>query len=161
MLRNFRLATYTLTAFVLISFFTSREISRLAQEHISTFGPSTGSWLWKRTLHYRTPTTYNAVPCPRCVRQRATDNVQQTTCNNFFKSSSRLFHFSFLYVICGTWELYLYNFPWFDTTKLCSCALQLDFSPLFRSSGELLMTHLLPGVRGDHLIISLYHINKF
>ena len=96
-----------------------------------------------------------------CHVRGASDNVQQTTCNNSFKSSRRLFHFSFIYVICGTWELYLYNFPWFDTTKLCSCASQLDFSPLFRSSGELLMTHLLPGVRGDHLIISLYHINKF
>ena len=155
MSRNFRLATYTLTAFVLFSFFTSREISRLAQEHISTFGPSTGSWLWKRTLHYRTPTTYNAVPCPRCVRQRAIDNVQQLL------SSPRLFHFSFLHVICGTWKLYLYNFPWFDTTKLCSCASQLDFSPLFRSSGELLMTHLLLGVRSDHLVISPHYINTF
>ena len=96
-----------------------------------------------------------------CHVRGASDNVQQTTCNNFFISSPRLFHFSFLYVICGTWELYLYNFPWFDTTKLCSCASQLDFSPLFRSSSELLMTHLLLGVRGDHLVISPYHINTF
>ena len=96
-----------------------------------------------------------------CHVRGASDNVQQTTCNNFFISSPRLFHFSFLYVICGTWELYLYNFPWFDTTKLCSCASQLDFSPLFRSSSELLMTHLLLGVRGDHLVISHYHINTF
>ena len=91
----------------------------------------------------------------------AMSEVRQTTCNNFFISSPRLFHFSFLYVICGTWELYLYNFPWFDTTKLCSCASQLDFSPLFRSSSELLMTHVLLGVRGDHLVISPYHINTF
>ena len=96
-----------------------------------------------------------------CHVRGASDNVQQTTCNNFFISSPRLFHFSFLYVICGTWELYLYNFPWFDTTKLCSCASQLDFSPLFRSSGELLMTHLLLGVRGDHLVISPHYINTF
>ena len=96
-----------------------------------------------------------------CHVRGASDNVQQTTCNNFFISSPRLFDFSFLYVICGTWELYLYNFPWFDTTKLCSCASQLDFSPLFRSSSELLMTHLLLGVRGDHLVISPYHINTF
>ena len=96
-----------------------------------------------------------------CHVRGASDNVQQTTCNNFFISSPRLFHFSFLYVICGTWELYLYNFPWFDTTKLCSCASQLDFSPLFRSSSELLMTHVLLGVRGDHLVISPYHINAF
>ena len=80
-----------------------------------------------------------------CHVRGASDNVQQTTCNNSFISSPKLSHFSFLHVICGTWELYLYNFPWFDTTKLCSCALQLDFSPLFRSSGELLMTHLLLG----------------
>ena len=98
MLRNFRLATYTLTAFVLFSFFTSREISRLAQEHISTFGPSTGSWLWKRTLHYRTPTTYNAVPCPRCVRQRATDNVQQL----FHKLSQTILFFFYLRYL---WDL--------------------------------------------------------
>ena len=96
-----------------------------------------------------------------CHVRGASDNVQKTTCNNFFISSPRLFHFSFLYVICGTWELYLYNFPWFDTTKLCSCASQLDFSPLFRSSGELLMTHLLLGVRGDHLVISPHYINTF
>ena len=95
-----------------------------------------------------------------CHVRGASDNVQQTTCNNFFISSPRLFHFSFLYVICGTWELYLYNFPWFDTTKLCSCASQLDFSPLFRSSGELLMTHLLLGVRGDHLVISPHQSGK-
>ena len=62
-----------------------------------------------------------------CHVRGASDNVQQTTCNNFFISSPRLFHFSFIYVICGTWELYLYNFPWFDTTKLCSCALRLGF----------------------------------
>ena len=91
----------------------------------------------------------------------AMSEVRQTTCNNSFLSSPKLFHFSFLHVICGTWELYLYNFPWFDTTKLCSCASQLDFSPLFRSSGKLLMTHLLPGVRGDHLVIYPYHINTF
>ena len=91
----------------------------------------------------------------------AMSEVRQTTCNNFFISSPKLFDFSFLYVICGTWELYLYNFPWFDTTKLCSCASQLDFSPLFRSSGELLMTHLLLGVRSDHLVISPYSINTF
>ena len=91
----------------------------------------------------------------------AMSEVRQTTCNTYFKSSPRLFHFSFIYVICGTWELYLYNFPWFDTTKLCSCTSQLDFSPLFRSSGELLMTHLLLGVRGDHLVISPHYINTF
>ena len=91
----------------------------------------------------------------------AMSEVRQTTWNTYFKSSPRLFHFSFIYVICGTWELYLYNFPWFDTTKLCSCASQLDLSPLFRSSGELLMTHLLLGVRGDHLVISPHYINTF
>ena len=96
-----------------------------------------------------------------CHVRGASDNVQQTTCNNSFLSSPKLSHFSFLHVICGTWELYLYNFPWFDTTKLCSCASQLDFSPLFRSSGELLMTHLLLGVRGDHLVISPHYINTF
>ena len=96
-----------------------------------------------------------------CHVRGASDNVQQTTCNNSFISSPKLSHFSFLHVICGTWELYLYNFPWFDTTKLCSCASQLDFSPLFRSSGELLMTHLLLGVRGDHLVISPHYINTF
>ena len=96
-----------------------------------------------------------------CHVRGASDNVQQTTCNNSFISSPKLSHFSFLHVICGTWELYLYNFPWFDTTKLCSCASQLDFSPLFRSSGELLMTHLLLGVRSDHLVISPHYINTF
>ena len=96
-----------------------------------------------------------------CHVRGASDNVQQTTCNNSFISSPKLSHFSYLHVICGTWELYLYNFPWFDTTKLCSCASQLDFSPLFRSSGELLMTHLLLGVRGDHLVISPHYINTF
>ena len=96
-----------------------------------------------------------------CHVRGASDNVQRTTCNNSFISSPKLSHFSFLHVICGTWELYLYNFPWFDTTKLCSCASQLDFSPLFRSSGELLMTHLLLGVRGDHLVISPHYINTF
>ena len=96
-----------------------------------------------------------------CHVRGASDNVQQTTCNNSFIRSPKLSHFSFLHVICGTWELYLYNFPWFDTTKLCSCASQLDFSPLFRSSGELLMTHLLLGVRGDHLVISPHYINTF
>ena len=96
-----------------------------------------------------------------CHVRGASDNVQQTTCNNSFISSPKLSHFSFLHVIRGTWELYLYNFPWFDTTKLCSCASQLDFSPLFRSSGELLMTHLLLGVRGDHLVISPHYVNTF
>ena len=106
MSRNFRLATYTLTTFVLFSFFTSREISRLAQEHISTFGPSTGSWLWKRTLHYRTPTTYNAVPCPRCVRQRATDNVQQTTCNRQRATTLKLSQtISFFFYLRYLWDL--------------------------------------------------------